>query len=52
MGFLKIGRGIAKMVKGAIEGDIAEVGKGALKTGVGIITTLMGVDNDDSEDSD
>ena len=51
MGLIKIGKGIAKMIKGVAEGDIAEVGKGALKTITGVATTIIGVE-DDSDDSD
>lgn len=51
MGLLGIGKGIAKVIKGIAEGDIAEVGKGIVKTAVGVTTTILGVDGDDASDN-
>lgn len=51
MGLLGIGKGIAKMIKGVAEGDIAEVGKGAVKTAVGVVTTVFGIGGDNDVDN-
>lgn len=50
MGIIRIVRGLGKIVEGIAEGDIAKVGKGAIKTGVGVVTTFIGADNDDDSD--
>ena len=52
MGIIKIVRGLGKIVEGISEGDIAKVGKGALKTGVGVVTTIIGAGEDDDADDD
>ena len=47
MGLFRIGKGIKNLVQGAIEGDIEKVGKGVIHTIVGVVTTVVGADDDD-----
>ncbi len=51
MGLFGIFRGIGKIIEGVAEGSGKKIVKGALRTGIGIIT-LGSVDSDDDADQD
>lgn len=50
MGFLKIGKGIIKIVEGTIEGDVEKIVKGVGKVATGVFTTIKGGGDDESSD--
>jgi hypothetical protein len=56
MGLIGIGKGIAKIVKGVVEGEGEEIIKGVKKTGINIATTIFTneaherIVNDDDDD--
>lgn len=51
MGAIGIFRGLGKVIEGIAEGDIAKVGKGVVRTAVGVTTTLFGFGGDDASDN-
>lgn len=51
MGLFGVVKGLGKIVEGVVEGNINKIGKGALRTGIGIFT-LGSVDSDDDDDQD
>ena len=50
MGYLKIGKGIIKIVEGTIEGDVEKIVKGVGKVITGTVTTITRGGDDESSD--
>ena len=49
MGLFRIVRGVVKTVEGIIEGDGEKILKGVAKTATGVVTTIVGTDDNDDE---
>ena len=50
MGIIGIGKGIVKIIKGAAEGDVVKIAKGAGQTILSTATTLISTVRGDSEE--